>query len=69
MNQTEPYQIRNYVPHSKWGQVRKFDNYEEYLRNLSTSVTAACNRFFRKRGMESYQMGGSIKFNSESKST
>lgn len=54
---------RNHVPHSKWGEVRKFD-YEKYLQNLSDSVNEACNRFFRKRGkVVSYQMKNSQMFN------
>lgn len=42
----------NHLPHGKWSRVRKFEQSEEtYLNGLSTQVSAACIRFFQKRGM------------------
>lgn len=62
--------FRNYVPHSKWGEVRKFDGDEEYLENLSRTVTEACNRFFKKRGIESSMlMSNTLRYNELQKSS
>jgi len=42
----------NHQPHGKWSKVRVFDKPDdEYLYRLSLEVSAACNRFFDKRGM------------------
>lgn len=62
MNEHQPF--RNYVPHSKWGEVRKFDEDGDYLENLSRTVTEACNRFFKKRGIESsMSMANTLRYN------
>lgn len=42
----------NHQPHRKWGAVRVFEKSDEqYLYRLSAEVSAACIRFFNKRGM------------------
>lgn len=42
----------NYVPHNKYLHIdTKGDDYEDYLINLSNTVSEACDRFFAKRGI------------------
>jgi hypothetical protein len=68
INEDRNPKFRNYVPHSKWGEVRKFDGDDAYLENLSRTVTEACNRFFKSRGIEtSNQMGNTVLFNEAQK--
>ncbi len=44
----------NYVPHNKFIHIdTKGDNYENYLRNLSNTVSVACDKFFERRGIVS----------------
>ena len=59
---------RNYVPHSKWGAVRSFDNQEEYMERLAIEVKAACDRWFARKGIiTSYQQLNSQRFNAQQK--
>lgn len=42
----------NYVPHNKFVHIdTKGDDYEDYLTNLSHTVSVACDKFFAKRGI------------------
>jgi hypothetical protein len=42
----------NYVPHNKYLHIdTKGDDYEDYLINLSHTVSVACDKFFAKRGI------------------
>jgi hypothetical protein len=42
----------NYVPHNKYLHIdTKGDDFEDYLINLSHPVSAACDKFFAKRGI------------------
>ena len=42
----------NYIPHNKFVHVNtKGDDYEDYLINLSNTVTVACDKFFERRGI------------------
>ena len=42
----------NYVPHNKFIHIdTKGDDYEDYLKNLSHTVSVACDKFFEKRGI------------------
>jgi len=42
----------NYIPHNKYIHIdTKGDDYEDYLINLSNTVSAACDKFFAKRGI------------------
>jgi hypothetical protein len=42
----------NYVPHNKYLHIdTKGDDYEDYLTNLSHTVSVACDKFFAKRGI------------------
>ena len=59
---------RNYVPHSKWGEVRVFDKHEEYMERLAAEVKQACDRWFARRGMiTSYQQLNTQRFNAQQK--
>ena len=42
----------NYVPHNKYIHIdTKGDDCEDYLINLSRTVSVACDKFFSKRGI------------------
>lgn len=42
----------NYVPHNKYVHIEtKGDDSEDYLINLSRTVSVACDKFFSKRGI------------------
>jgi hypothetical protein len=42
----------NYIPHNKFIHIdTKGDDYEDYLINLSNTVSLACDKFFAKRGI------------------
>lgn len=42
----------NYVPHNKYIHIdTKGDDNEDYLINLSRTVSVACDKFFEKRGI------------------
>jgi len=42
----------NYLPHKGYfHRSTKDDDWENYINNLSSSVSKACDKFFEKRGM------------------